>query len=401
MEIVTHVLTNPQAGLLPDNNDSQEIKTAKETRRRVARENIGINVGEGDIAAKSDMSVVPGTGADADKTTITLKPGTQATVLTQHQDISMKADSATTLAGYGITDAYTKTEVDQEIGKVGGFRIATATLDGKPDVPLAERSTKYIYLVKIDGATPPDLYNEWIWIEETGNSRWEQIGTTTFELDISKSIYQIPDEYESVLIGNRKYKIVTIGNQQWMAENLDYAWDGLTINASGSGSEPLAYYYSRGSKDTYGIDGTYKCGLLYNHPAVVYLHNNMGTLLPAGWDVPTENDWLTLLDAVGGASAALSKLKAKPASVSAGYPPQAWGGTDDYEFNILPVGFMDNNLTPAGLNNRTMLWTLDSDGAANRRCIDFDTNTSSVGFGSFNLLYDLSVRLVKNITTGA
>lgn len=35
--------------------------------------------------------------------------------LTSHQDISMKADSATTLSGYGITDAYTKSEVDTAI----------------------------------------------------------------------------------------------------------------------------------------------------------------------------------------------------------------------------------------------------------------------------------------------
>ena len=43
-------------------------------------------------ALKSEMSVTPGTGADADKTTIQLKNGTTATVLTQHQDISGKAD---------------------------------------------------------------------------------------------------------------------------------------------------------------------------------------------------------------------------------------------------------------------------------------------------------------------
>lgn len=43
-------------------------------------------------ALKSEMSVTPGTGTDADKTTIQLKSGTTATVLTQHQDISGKAD---------------------------------------------------------------------------------------------------------------------------------------------------------------------------------------------------------------------------------------------------------------------------------------------------------------------
>lgn len=38
--------------------------------------------------------------------------------LTEHQDISNKADKATTLAGYGITDAYTKAEVDGKLSSV-------------------------------------------------------------------------------------------------------------------------------------------------------------------------------------------------------------------------------------------------------------------------------------------
>lgn len=38
--------------------------------------------------------------------------------LTEHQDISGKADKATTLEGYGIEDAYTKTEVDGKLSSV-------------------------------------------------------------------------------------------------------------------------------------------------------------------------------------------------------------------------------------------------------------------------------------------
>lgn len=34
------------------------------------------------------------------------------------KDISGKADKATTLSGYGITDAYTKTEIDTKIGNI-------------------------------------------------------------------------------------------------------------------------------------------------------------------------------------------------------------------------------------------------------------------------------------------
>lgn len=56
-------------------------------------------------AEKSEMSISAGTGDNADKTTIQLKSGLSATVLTTHQDISGKANVATTLGGYGITDA--------------------------------------------------------------------------------------------------------------------------------------------------------------------------------------------------------------------------------------------------------------------------------------------------------
>ena len=49
-------------------------------------------------ANKSEMSVVPGTGANADKATITLKQGTSATVLTTHQDITGKQDTINDLA---------------------------------------------------------------------------------------------------------------------------------------------------------------------------------------------------------------------------------------------------------------------------------------------------------------
>lgn len=60
-------------------------------------------------ANKSEMSVTPGTGSDADKTTIQLKSGTTATVLTQHQDISGKANIANV---YTKSETYTKEEVN-------------------------------------------------------------------------------------------------------------------------------------------------------------------------------------------------------------------------------------------------------------------------------------------------
>ena len=55
-------------------------------------------------AEKSEMAISNVTG-DATKKNIQLKSGLSQDVLVAHQDISGKADAATTLAGYGITDA--------------------------------------------------------------------------------------------------------------------------------------------------------------------------------------------------------------------------------------------------------------------------------------------------------
>ena len=51
--------------------------------------------------------------------------------LTEHQDISGKADKATTLSGYGITDAYTRTEIDAKLLEIeSGGKIDEETLKG-------------------------------------------------------------------------------------------------------------------------------------------------------------------------------------------------------------------------------------------------------------------------------
>ena len=52
--------------------------------------------------------------------------------LTSHQDISGKADKATTLSGYGITDAYTKTQVDGLVSGTFHYKGTKATYSELP-----------------------------------------------------------------------------------------------------------------------------------------------------------------------------------------------------------------------------------------------------------------------------
>lgn len=200
-------------------------------------------------------------------------------------------------------------------------------------------------------------------------------------------------EYGTVTIGGRDYKTVIIGNQEWLAENLDYkfAYNGSTlpIGESGNPSTPSAWYYNN-DETNYGIDGTYKCGLLYNWYAAKYLDDNKVTLLPNGWHVPTKNEWDTLSDYVGGASIAGTKLKTLDNSVTSSWPNN-WNGTNDYGFSALPAGEPFNN-------QWTIFWTSTENNisTAYYRSMGFDitslnvNNTNKTGRGS--------VRLVKTLT---
>ena len=67
-------------------------------------------------ALKAEMSITPGTGSSSDKTTIQLKNGTSTTVLTEHQDISDKANKS---------DAIGKVTFDRTTGDLKFYSIAS------------------------------------------------------------------------------------------------------------------------------------------------------------------------------------------------------------------------------------------------------------------------------------
>jgi uncharacterized protein (TIGR02145 family) len=136
-----------------------------------------------------------------------------------------------------------------------------------------------------------------------------------------------------VKIGGRRYPYVKIGNQLWISENLDYKWNGLDIGTSSSSF--IRASYINNDEATYGIEGTYKCGIMYSWYAVNYLNTNRATLLPEGWHVPSQSEWDALISTVG--SNPGTRLKALNNSVTSNWP-SGWNGTDDYGFNALPGG---------------------------------------------------------------
>lgn len=202
-----------------------------------------------------------------------------------------------------------------------------------------------------------------------------------------------------VEIGGRKYKYVQIGNLLWLAENLDYKFSGLDIGPTGSPSTPSAWYYNN-DEATYGIDGTYKCGLLYNGYAASYLEDHKSSLLPDGWRVPLKADLQSLPDTMGSIWNAQQAM-AEPDSISQGYPPTSWEGTNEYGFSASPSGFKDWG-TFKDFNSYFYIWSATS--------LDVNYNSSlklglhggewffTIGDYFYYKQCSLSIRLVKDAT---
>lgn len=194
----------------------------------------------------------------------------------------------------------------------------------------------------------------------------------------------------SVKIGGRRYPVVKIGNQLWMAENLDWKWNGLIVGSSYvNDGNPHAWYYNN-DESTYGENGN-KYGLLYNGYALNKLISNDIDGIPEGWHIPSYNEYDILLNTVG--DDACTKLKSKT----------GWNdnknGTDDYGFCAYPCG----NIIADGNNNRS-----DYVGEQIIICSTYNSSNKHGGLGiektsitnwefAFSAPNAASIRLVKTI----
>lgn len=205
----------------------------------------------------------------------------------------------------------------------------------------------------------------------------------------------IPHQNE-VEIGGRWYPYVQIGNQLWLAENLDYkfSYNGSTlpIGLNNLPSTPAAWYYNN-DESAYGIDGTYKCGMLYNWYAAKYLDDNKSTLLPDGWKVPSKDDWDILAIEVGGTDTAGTKLKANDNSITSIWP-SGWNGTDNYGFSAIPSGDYYGNFREFGIG--TNYWSTDVYNS-DRSVVPYLRQSASLNYANNRKTDANSLRLVRTI----
>lgn len=113
----------------------------------------------------------------------------------------------------------------------------------------------------------------------------------------------------------KKYKITTIGNQVWMAENLNYEMNG-------------SWCYN---------DEPNNCkvyGRLYSYQAAQ-------KACPTGWHLPNATEWQILADYVGDGEN-IDKLKTKLGWGFDDVEKKSLNGSDEFDFSVLPGGYRYN-----------------------------------------------------------
>jgi uncharacterized protein (TIGR02145 family) len=161
------------------------------------------------------------------------------------------------------------------------------------------------------------------------------------------------------------YKWVKIGNQVWMAENLRY-------NSSGS-------MYNPNSSDT-------SYGRLYSK-------DNLTSLAPQGWHIPSKDEWQELFNFVGGNDVAGGILKE---AGNTHWNSPNLGATDLANFHVLPAGevITKYGIDASGIGTTSFIYSSDNYETA----FNYDSNVANL----FNLVYYPfgwylnSVRCIKN-----
>jgi len=205
------------------------------------------------------------------------------------------------------------------------------------------------------------------------------------------------------------YKVVTIGTQTWMAENLrttkyndgtsipnvtdDDEWSKLTMTTEVDWSHISAISAYCNYNNTVDVDTIATFGRLYNYYAV-----STHKLCPTGWHVSTEDDWTILIDYLGGESVAGGKLK--EAGTMHWVSPNT-GATNETGFTALPGSWRSSNgsFSPFGdIGISGFWWPSPGINPGYVKCyiMAFDNSGLYSGWNGLDRENGFSVRCVKD-----
>ena len=194
-------------------------------------------------------------------------------------------------------------------------------------------------------------------------------------------------------VDSNVYKTVTIGTQIWITENLKTTKfnDSIAIplvTNSTEWSDLTSPGYCWFDNDEASYKATY--GALYNWYSV-----NTEKLCPTGWHVPTDSEWKTLTDYLGGESVAGGKLK--EAGTTHWASPNT-GATNESGFTALPGGLRYLGGTFYDIGFIAYWWSSTETPGGNGRGRGMDFRESDVRSYIGNKYVGYSVRCMSNET---
>ncbi len=201
----------------------------------------------------------------------------------------------------------------------------------------------------------------------------------------------------TVLYEGKTYNTVQIGNQCWFKENLNIGTkiSGSTNQTDNSILEKYCYNDDENNCTTYG-------GLYQWNEAMQYSTTpGVQGICPTGWHLPTDAEWTTLTDFLGGLSIAGGKMK------EAGYThwlsPNT-GATNTSGFTALPTGAMWGGGNFSNFNKYTYLWSSSTNDAYDWfkycRNLDYDANSVNRSDDGCQEQYGFSVRCLQDCNSG-
>ncbi len=178
------------------------------------------------------------------------------------------------------------------------------------------------------------------------------------------------------------YKWVRIGDQIWMAENLNHD-NGCTsvtwVNYSDGGW--CGYYNNNPAYEDYG--------LFYQWSAAMNGETAEGSsgICPSGWHVPTGAEWNILVDYLNDDLG--DSLRASPSDT-----PISWDGNNDTGFTALPAGYRATNGNFNDFSSFADFWSSSEESSF---VVAFYLYSGSAYIHSNNTAGGVSLRCIKNI----
>ena len=203
------------------------------------------------------------------------------------------------------------------------------------------------------------------------------------------------------------YKTVKIGEQVWMAENLNYADSVKTPSLK---ENSWCYGNVAANCEKYGrlytwaaaIDSVKLANDVMNPLDCGYgktcdFSGTVQGICPSGWHLPSRDEWNTLITAVGGDSKAGTALKSTSGWTSLN--GVSGNGTDAFGFSALPAGYRDRHGRYYSERSYAKFWTSTED-AEDGSYNAYDMSIFVETYASLNVSsskpYGYSVRCLKD-----